>query len=142
MKAISFFSTLQDISIDNAFVVHIPENILTEQDLFMEFNNQMLFPYFGFNWDALYDLLRDFHWINQKTIIIIHKDIPLLHPNNQSTYIELLFDCINDWKDDEYYALEVYFPIKFQEQINGYISKILHDRTNEFLDGLVDIDSI
>ncbi|MFR9164902.1 MAG: barstar family protein [Dysgonomonas sp.] len=37
----------------------------------------MRFPnYFGFNWNALLDCLRDFDWIEEKYIILIH-DCPL-----------------------------------------------------------------
>jgi hypothetical protein len=138
MKTVLFFSNLQDICSEDAFVAYIPINITTKEDLFTEFNKQLRFPYFGFNWDALYDLFRDFHWIYQKSIVIVHQDIPLSDKNNQAIYIELLFDCINDWKDDEDHNLTVYFPIEFQEQINNCINEVTSKKTNEFFDGLLD----
>jgi hypothetical protein len=48
-----------------------------------------------------------------------------------------LFDCINDWKDEDH-NLTVYFPIEFQEQINNCINEVMSKRTNEFFDGLLD----
>ena len=56
---------------------------------------------------------------------------------NKLSIIELLFDCINDWKDEDH-NLTVYFPIEFQEQINNCINEVMSKRTNEFFDGLLD----
>ncbi len=37
--------------------------------------------YFGFNWDALSDCLRDFDWIEKKEIVLVHKELPDLEDN-------------------------------------------------------------
>ena len=42
----------------------------SKDGLFEELNSKLAFPYFGFNWDALWDLYCDFHWIEQRYIYI------------------------------------------------------------------------
>ena len=144
MKTILFFSNIQDVCSEDTFVAYIPINIATEEGLFAEFNKQLCFPYFGFNWDALYDLLCDFHWITQAKIIIVHNDIPLLKDKESFyIYIDLLFDAINAWERVDttwenvlHHNLEVYFPIEFQEQINSCINEIMSKKQTSSLDSV------
>ena len=52
------------------FQVLIP-SVKSKQELFSELADKLHFPdYFGYNWDALCEVLRDFYWINEKIIII------------------------------------------------------------------------
>lgn len=51
---------------DAIFIAHLPK-IESEEQLFNELNFKLKFPpYFGFNWNAIYDCLTDFSWIEQK----------------------------------------------------------------------------
>jgi len=52
---------------DSSFIVHL-KRVKNEEELFIELSSKLQFPdYFGYNWNAVYDCLRDLHWIEQKT---------------------------------------------------------------------------
>ena len=61
-----------------ALVVRIPRGIRSKQKLFAIFAERLHFPrYFGWNWDALEELLRDLSWLPaDKPIVIVHEDLP------------------------------------------------------------------
>jgi hypothetical protein len=40
-----------------------------------KFDIELKFPYYGFNWDALHDCLRDLEWLENKKVTIIHSKI-------------------------------------------------------------------
>ncbi|RRZ86351.1 barstar family protein [Erwinia sp. 198] len=80
------------------------------------------FPgYFGFNWNALEDCLRDFDWINEEKIIIVHDVLPNISRNDLKIYLEILRDTVLDWYGYEQHTLEVVF----QEKDRDYITNIL-----------------
>jgi RNAse (barnase) inhibitor barstar len=52
--------------------------------------------YFGFNWDALYDMLVDFSWQSAKGYVLIFKDFSLLEqrsPEVAETFLEILLEA-------------------------------------------------
>ncbi len=56
------FCDSPEYNIKNAFCVRLNPLICKENMLFEDFFYSLWFPgYFGFNWNALYDCLRDFH---------------------------------------------------------------------------------
>jgi hypothetical protein len=76
------------------------------------------FPgYFGFNWNALYDCLRDLDWISEHKVMIVHESLPCIPDSDLRIYLEVLKDCILDWVNDEKHQLEVYFNEKDQGEI-------------------------
>jgi hypothetical protein len=40
----------------------------------------------------------------------MHQDVPQLTPNELATYLEVLAECIRDWKSDEQHELAAVFP--------------------------------
>ena len=63
----------------DSFVLQIPHGIESKMELLDALSNTGKFPsYFGKNWDALFDCLRDFSWISQKQVVILHSDLPLI----------------------------------------------------------------
>src|SRR6187455_2351764 len=110
MKAIKFLNNPQSFNSETDFVVHL-RGIKNKNELFKQLSIKLQLPeYFGFNWDALHECLRDFSWIKNQKIIIVHDDIPKLNENELSTYLEVLFDAVIDWKEGEVKSLEVVFP--------------------------------
>lgn len=81
------------------FVIRVPTHISSKADLMAGLATAGRFPhYFGRNWDSLLDCLRDFHWIEEKRIVIAHSDLPLQAlPNECRTYLEILRDSVLDW---------------------------------------------
>lgn len=77
--------------------------------------------YFGFNWDALYDCLRDLDWIACKKVVLVHDALPKLSDDDLRTYLEVLRDSALDWGDDENHELEVVFQESDSYKINSLL---------------------
>jgi hypothetical protein len=70
-------------------------------------------PYFGRNWNALEDCLRDLHWIAQRRVVLVHADLPALAGDDWLTYVDVLAHAVDDWRRDARHVgheLVVVFP--------------------------------
>lgn len=68
------------------------------------------FPgYFGFNWNAVFDCLRDFSWVTEKKIVLFHEQIPEIPLEDLKIYLDILNDTVLDWQRDEEHDFEVFF---------------------------------
>ncbi len=94
------------------FALRLPKGIQNKTGLFSHFAKGGHFPaYFGNNWDALNDCLRDFSWLSQKRILIVHDDLPLSDNEKELlTYLEILDAAVTFWKRHEQHELLVIFP--------------------------------
>jgi hypothetical protein len=111
MVHLKFIEDIHSYQPANSFLVVVNSNVTTKEELLNELYNKLQFPdYFGFNWDALFDCLRDFHWIQQKGVILIHTLIPRIEEGDLKKYLEILNDAIKDWKVDDEHYLEAIFP--------------------------------
>jgi RNAse (barnase) inhibitor barstar len=110
---------------EDAFLAWIPPDIAEKQRLLRTLAMQLQFPsYFGWNWDALYDLLCDFSWIPTRRIAIIHQDVPLRFERKEGKiYLKLLADAIDGWKTDEEHELLSVFPITCRELIQTLLQE-------------------
>ncbi len=106
-------------------VARISAGLNSRQDLFSQLADQLAFPdYFGRNWDALYDLLRDFSWLREHTIRIVHADCPELESERQRRmYLDVLKDAVLDWKPGEEHTLRVTFPLHAQGVVTALLSE-------------------
>jgi hypothetical protein len=96
-----FFSAEDVRSLDrnaNCLIVRIPESE-NKQELLHGLAAVLRFPsWFGLNWDALYDCLRDLNWIAQRRIVLIHPVLSSRMPAADSqVYLDVLRDAIDDW---------------------------------------------
>lgn len=66
--------------------------------------------YFGHNWNALADCLRDLHWLSEHTVYLIHEALPELPPADLAEYLSVLAEAVRDWQPGEAHALVVIFP--------------------------------
>ena len=94
-----------------AFVARIPAGLASVEALLHALYEQARLPgYFGFNWNALSDCLRDLHWIDCHEVVLVHSDVPKLAPEDLRNYIEVLAECVASWRPGEEHSLEVVFP--------------------------------
>jgi hypothetical protein len=102
------------------FQALLPACIKTEETLFKAYRQKLKLPdYFGDNWNALEDVLRDLWWISCYRVIIIHQDLPPLPPESLSIYLDVLSNCVISWKPGEQHQLLVFFPPNVQEAIRA-----------------------
>lgn len=111
MTATFKFLKLGDVSqFEGALFGSVPAGVRDTKDLLRAVANALCFPaYFGENWNALFDCLRDFHWTDKRSIVLVHEDVPQIPANDLKVYLEILRDAVSDWKADEPHELVVVF---------------------------------
>ena len=133
LKSLHFANTFNEIADEKTFVAFLKLGIHDKAQLFDELTNIFNFPdnYFGRNFDALSDCLSDFYGINQKRIILIHRDLPFLEVRDLKIYLNVLLDAIEDWKEWALnprsielpsHEFEVIFPVATKTIIKELIS--------------------
>lgn len=91
-------------------IARIPKGVNSASQLLELIEEQFHFPeYFGCNWNALYDCLRDFDWTVAKSIVLAHDELPRLSDDELRTYLETLRDAAADWKPGEAHEFRVIF---------------------------------
>lgn len=124
MKNFLFFKEKSDILfLIDSKTIRINKDIKNKTELFNLFSSQLNFPnYFGKNWDALFDCLSDLSWVNEFNIIITHEDVPFNENfSEKKLYIELLSDLLISWENSSYHNLIIYFPDKYENEINNLL---------------------
>ena len=95
-------------------LVSIPP-VNNKRNLLEELSNKLEFPkYFGFNWDALYDLLCDFYWIEEKNIVVFHESVKNIPNNDLSKYLNIIQATCEWWL--KYNDHSVYFVFNYKEK--------------------------
>jgi len=96
VPGIVFFDEVEGFRDAHAQMVQLPAGASKEQ-LMAAFAGALKLPaYFGFNWDALEECLRDRLEAAQH-LVVVHKDLPLAEsPEDQRTYLRLLRDLARD----------------------------------------------
>ena len=97
---------------ESEFVAHLPA-VEGEGELLKKLCEVLKFPdYFGGNWNAVYDCLCDFHWIEKKGVVLVHNVMPMLTEEKLKAYIEVLHDATKSWGIGEAHYFKVIFPVK------------------------------
>jgi RNAse (barnase) inhibitor barstar len=113
-----FYSEQEGMNLPDAYVATLPSGLSTRQMLFAALQKQLGLPsYFGGTWDALSECLRDLSWIGPVRVAIVHQDLPSLGTDLLKVYLDLLADCVSDWKPNEDHELIVAFPQNSFEEI-------------------------
>jgi hypothetical protein len=116
------FSTTEDVVRAGDFAALIPDDINSREVLIQRLAEDLRFPdYFGKNWDALSDCLRDFHWRNEGRIVIAHAGLPKLAPSDVRAYLEILSDAVEDWRRTGDRDLVVVFPPDTRQAIEDIL---------------------
>lgn len=103
-----------------AHVARIPAGIDSKTALFRALVPALALPdYFGVNWDALEECLKDLSWIDKRAVAIVHEDLPALQKKELTTYLSILSDSAAGWKEGEEHALVVVFPAKAEKALRA-----------------------
>ncbi|ARA76343.1 hypothetical protein RC90_20820 [Pectobacterium brasiliense] len=109
---------------EEVFFVRLDPLISSTDELLKSMYYLLWFPgYFGFNWNSLYDCLRNFEWISYTKIIIEHDSLPDIPYFELKTYLEVLRDAVIDWESDERHQLEIVFDEKDRMRIDNILMK-------------------
>lgn len=101
-----------------AFVVRVPAGLTSGEALLQTLYEQARLPgYFGFNWDALSDCLRDLHWVACHEVVLLHADVPKLSRQDLRTYFDVLAECVASWAPGDEHSLRVVFPSAVRLQV-------------------------
>ena len=96
----------------------IPAGIHNTYKLLEILSKRLNFPdYFGMNWNALEECLRDFHWTTTNQISIFHEDLPELPWNDLKIYLNILTKVLQFWSLHSERTLLVSFPLYYQDAI-------------------------
>jgi len=94
----------------------------SEELLLQEYNRQLQFPFFGFNWDALNDSLRYLDNIPQYDIVLLHKTLPQLADRDLWIYLDILNDTITFWGDFPDHNVQAIFCTADRDRIIAIFS--------------------
>ncbi len=86
------FSAQERIDGKGMLVVEVPAGISDKKDLFDFYAKEFRFPdWFGRNWDALFDCMKDITMQSYARIMIRHKDVPFADASNdREAYLKVL----------------------------------------------------
>ena len=118
MNTFKYYQNINDLkTID--YTVILSNKLGTKKDLISELAIKLNFPkYFSYNWDSLYDCLRDLSWIEARSITIVHSDLPKLNDIDLKMYLEVLMYSLNEWIDDDIHDFYIFFPKKYSKKID------------------------
>lgn len=110
-------------------IAEVPPGLSTKTALLDELDHQLRFPdYFGGNWDALEECLRDFSWLPSGAVLVRHHDLPLVgEVENLKTYLSILNDAVEKWSRSGERELIVVFPPEAQERVAWLLRSARHD---------------
>lgn len=103
---------------DAVYVAHIPTGLSNTEELFNALRDALNLPeYFGYNWNALSDVLRDLHWLNQRTVVLVHEDLPNIPESDLTNYLEVLAEAVTSWRAEEEHSVRVVFPDRVRPDV-------------------------
>lgn len=80
----------------SAAIARVKPGLQEPAHLFAELSEQLRFPdYFGANWNALEECIRDLSWLPPGPVVLMHQDVPLAEDTeSQRIYLAILSDAI------------------------------------------------
>jgi RNAse (barnase) inhibitor barstar len=86
---------------DSTFIASLPTELANKKELLRALASALKFPdYFGNNWDALDECLRDLDWLEEAEIRLEHPDFTKLPENDFRIYMDILRDAVDCWQED------------------------------------------
>lgn len=82
------------------------EKCLNEDMLYTELKKKLRFPnYFGWNWDALDECMRDLMWFDEEYIIVVWNNPERLLEQDEEgreIFLHMVFSIEKEWQNGEY----------------------------------------
>ncbi len=120
----------QNADLGSLLVVIPPVN--SKRMLLVELSQKLQFPdYFGFNWDALYDLLCECYGIKEKNITIFHESVKDIPVTDLLKYLDVIQATCEWWKGYEDHN----FFFVFNSNEKDHIMNLVNN--NKYLFGIV-----
>jgi RNAse (barnase) inhibitor barstar len=115
-----------------ALVAEMRAGIGATENLFEELAQCLRLPdYFGANWNALEECIRDLSWLPAGPVVLRHHDLPLAGDvASQKTYLSILRGAVEkEWTvpGQQLRDLVVIFPSETREQIAWLLRSVAHD---------------
>ncbi len=103
----------------------VPAEVGTKHALLETLAGGLEFPgWFGHNWDALEDCLRDLHWLEPSQVVISHQGLPLvLEPHDLPTYVSILVRAAELWTPRPEHELVVVFREDDEPQLRPLLGE-------------------
>lgn len=91
-SAFEFVDDVTGFRAPGALVVQLGGRLRRKSDLLRSLAKGLKFPkYFGWNWDALEECLRDLSWLgDRECIVLVHKHVPLSDDEQRRVYLSIL----------------------------------------------------
>lgn len=108
-----------------AYQAEVPVGIKSKTALLEALFVALRFPdYFGGNWDALEECIRDLSWLPSGDVVLRHRDLPMPEDRpSLSIYLQILKEAVEKWKTSGERRLLVVFP----PDVQGVVRTILAD---------------
>lgn len=121
MKKIPF--VFSDNQISGGFQAEIPPQICFKEKLLEVLGDSLKFPdFYGYNWDAFEECIRDLSWLSEFDIVVRHGDVPLVDdPINARVYLMILIDAVQMWNARSLHHLKVQFPLQCEPIVERLI---------------------
>jgi hypothetical protein len=103
----------------------VPPGINSKSALLEALFVALRFPdYFGGNWDALDECIRDLYWLPSGDVVLTHSDLPLSNDRpSLSTYLSILKDAVEKWSATGERKLLVVFPLDAQHVVQSVLAE-------------------
>ena len=87
-----FVSDLTGFRASGSLVIRLPGRLRRKADLLRTLATQLKLPtYFGYNWDALEECLRDLSWLGATGgVVLLHEHLPLADDRQRQVYAQIL----------------------------------------------------
>ncbi len=111
---------------DDTYEVRVPTGITTKQVLMRQYVRSLKFPkYFGWNWDALDECLRDLSWLaDPKPIVVVHEGLPFrAGEDRRRIYLQLLRDQVHARVETDLPVIEVVFGTASREEVERLLEQ-------------------